>query len=186
MFYDIYYVILDIFSLFVARHSKEELGSQEDVGCLLNFFPQDIQQVILDIFYMIFFFFIARRHSKEEQGSQKDVGCLLNFFPHDIQHVILDIFKMIFFFFVARWHSSYYDVILNIFQMIFRFLLRGIPKKSKAVELAAPPTLTGTARPHFPFCPRTTSSSLSSTSYLFFFLTTIIPENHHFCFFPAP
>ena len=54
MFYDIYYVILDIFSLFVAPHSKEEQGSQEDVGCLLNFFPQ----VILDTFYMIFMFLL--------------------------------------------------------------------------------------------------------------------------------
>ena len=54
MFSDIYYVILDIFSLFVAPHSKEEQGSQEDVGCLLNFFPQ----VILDTFYMIFMFLL--------------------------------------------------------------------------------------------------------------------------------
>ena len=37
---------------FIARHSKEEQGSQEDVGCLLNFFPQ----VILDIFKWFLFF----------------------------------------------------------------------------------------------------------------------------------
>jgi len=62
--------------------------------------------------------------------------------------------------------------------MIFRFLLRGgIPKKSKAVELAAPPTLTGTS---LSLLPKDNQLFLIIIIISVFFLTTIIPENHHF------
>ena len=61
------------------------------------------------------------------------------------------------------------------------FVARRHSKEEQGSRVAARPTLL-TARPHFPFCPRTTSSSLSSSSSLFFFPHNDYPKISLFFF----